>query len=456
MRRVYDVCVIGGGLAGLTLAYYLLRLDGSLRIAVLERKEKAGGLLRSETVGGFTFDLGGSHILFSKNRELLGEILGIVKDYLTHRRAAKIRYGGRFIKYPFENGLKDLPPEERYECLRELVFAYIKRVRGEVPEPSNFLEWIYYVFGKAIAEKYLVPYNLKLWKTDLRKITLEWVGGRVPNPPLDDVIKSAVGLETEGYKHQLIFHYPRVGGIEALINNLISELSSYPNFTLKLGAEPRKISILDKGLALEVSKEGEVRDYFCKAVVYTGALTELPPLIEGWSRSEFRDLRNLRAVPLGVVALGIEGEAPPYHWVYFPSDDVIFHRIAFISNFSPHNAPKGHFSLIAEASFKSWEELRNYPKERLVREVVEGLETHGIARSGKVVVSYVKKWRKAYVVYDKLRSNLVSRVKEYLRSSGIFLHGRFAEWEYLNMDAVFQKSKDLSREVLIYVKKVAV
>src|SRR6185295_8864935 len=44
---------------------------------------------------------------------------------------------------------------------------------------------------------------------------IEWVE-RVPRPPLEDVVKSALGIETEGYTHQLYFSYPREGGIESL------------------------------------------------------------------------------------------------------------------------------------------------------------------------------------------------------------------------------------------------
>ncbi len=48
------------------------------------------------------------------------------------------------------------------------------------------------------------------------ELGLEWVEGRVPKPPVEDVIKAAVGVETEGYTHQLYFHYPAHGGIESL------------------------------------------------------------------------------------------------------------------------------------------------------------------------------------------------------------------------------------------------
>ena len=141
------------------------------------------------------------------------------------RRNNKIFYKGRYVKYPFENGLFDLEPQDRFECL----YHYIK---NDYPPPqTNFKEWIYHHFGKGLAEKYLIPYNEKIWNVPAEELGLEWVDGRVPKPPLEDVIKAAVGVETEGYTHQLYFNYPAHGGIESLplrmracVHNLISGL----------------------------------------------------------------------------------------------------------------------------------------------------------------------------------------------------------------------------------------
>ena len=100
--------------------------------------------------------------------------------------------------------------------------------------PENFKEWIYFNFGKAIAEKYLVPYNEKIWKFDLEKMGLEWVA-RVPKPPKADIIKSSFGIPTEGYRHQLYYFYPKTGGIQSLIKSLELKKAGpiTKNFTVK-------------------------------------------------------------------------------------------------------------------------------------------------------------------------------------------------------------------------------
>ena len=84
-------------------------------------------------------------------------------------------------------------------------------------EPTNLEEWAYATFGRGISDKYFLPYNRKIWDCEPSEITLAWVA-RIPKPPLDDVVKSAVGISTEGALHQLYFTYPKRGGYVALVH----------------------------------------------------------------------------------------------------------------------------------------------------------------------------------------------------------------------------------------------
>jgi len=101
--------ILGGGLTGCTLAY-LLKDKG---IEIIEKEDECGGLMRSIQEDGFTFDIGGSHIIFSKDKDILNFMISLLDgNYVQRRRNAKILYKGRFIKYPFENSLVDLPKED--------------------------------------------------------------------------------------------------------------------------------------------------------------------------------------------------------------------------------------------------------------------------------------------------------------------------------------------------------
>ncbi len=199
--------ILGGGLTGLALASMV---EGDCE--VLEKEASPGGLCRTFQEKGFRFDIGG-HILFSRNEEILKRVLEQLGDNIEKRRRNnKILFNGRFVKYPFENGLNDLAKEDILDCR-------IGFLKNPHPAPTNFKEWILHTFGDGFASKYLIPYNEKIWKFPLDQMELDWVE-RVPQPPLEDLLRSALGFETEGYMHQLHFYYPKTGGIEALITGL--------------------------------------------------------------------------------------------------------------------------------------------------------------------------------------------------------------------------------------------
>ncbi len=411
------ICIAGGGLAGLAVAS---KLDNCV---VFEAAKKLGGLLRSETVDGYTFDTGGSHIIFSKNESVLRKMLCLAGSYVMHRRRTFIFYRNRFIKYPFENGISMLPPEERFEILKD----FVNNLLRDKEEPANLLEWFYHVFGREITERYLRPYNEKIWKRDLTEISLEWVGGRVPNPPADDILKSAVGIETEGYTHQLRFYYPLEGGIESLIMGL-RRLAK--NAELRLGERVAKIEVED-GRVFVNGREFE-------KVIYTAPLTSLPEIMD--CREVEAAIKKLEYNSLTVVGLGIRGRVPNFHWLYFPQKEIIFHRVAFLSNYSPKMAPEGRSTVIAEISRKPGEKLKDVESR-----VIDDLAEVGFEFNVEVCKRW--DWEHAYVVYNHDYRDAVGRIREYLIERNVLPFGRFGGWEYLNMDAVMEKAEKAAQFV---------
>ncbi|MDD3903188.1 MAG: FAD-dependent oxidoreductase, partial [Sphaerochaeta sp.] len=84
-KRLYDVVVVGAGIAGLTSAAYLCR--SNLKTLVVERSTVNGGLVNSFTKDGFVFDGGirafeNSGIIFPMLRQL-GIPMPIVQNNVT-------------------------------------------------------------------------------------------------------------------------------------------------------------------------------------------------------------------------------------------------------------------------------------------------------------------------------------------------------------------------------------
>jgi protoporphyrinogen/coproporphyrinogen III oxidase len=96
-----DVAIIGGGIAGLATAYELSRRRRSF--VVLEQAARAGGVIVSEEVGGFTLDGGPDSLLIQKPAAIaLCEELGLGGRLVTTKppRIAYVQRRGRLYPLP--------------------------------------------------------------------------------------------------------------------------------------------------------------------------------------------------------------------------------------------------------------------------------------------------------------------------------------------------------------------
>ncbi|OPY36851.1 MAG: hypothetical protein A4E35_01688 [Methanoregula sp. PtaU1.Bin051] len=429
--------ILGGGLTGLTLAR-LLHEKGE-DVIVLEAADKCGGLCRSLAVDGYTFDMGGSHIIFSRDTEVLAFMRRMIAgNEQRNNRNTKIFYKGGYVKYPFENGLSDLPPEDRFFCISEFIKAQIAFETGSARHPENFRDWIYFTFGKGIAECYMVPYNEKIWKYPLERMSAHWVEGRIPRPPVEDVIKSAIGIPTEGYTHQAVFSYPLNGGIEALIHAIAEPVKG----KIRTAFTVQSVRRDGKGFIVSDGKM-EVR---ADRIISTMPVQHLLSCLEDVPEHVRRACDSLVCNSLVTVAFGITGKVPDISWLYVPDPRLgKANRISFPSTYSPYATPPGFSSILAEITHQPGDEVSAMSDDELVREVTATLEAMKIVTRDRIAFSRVMRQPFAYVVYDLDYQENIRVVTEYCTSRDIPLVGRFAQFEYLNMDGCIRSAIDFVR-----------
>ncbi len=418
--------ILGGGLAGLTIGAHV---EGECE--VLEKDSRGGGHCQSVQEEGFTYDAGGPHIIFSRDSSMVEYMVSLLGENVHKaRRNNKIFFDGRYVKYPFENGLFDLSPQDRFECL----YHYI---RNDYPAPkTNFKEWIYHHFGKGLAEKYLIPYNEKIWNVPAEELGLEWVEGRVPKPPVEDVIKAAVGVETEGYTHQLYFDYPKRGGIESLPLAMGSKVEN-----IVTGFNVQKIWKEHRGWC--VSDGRSTRRY--DSLAATIPMHELVRAVEGVPREINDAVQSLRFNALTTVSIGLStARLPDYTAVYVPDPEIRFHRVSFPAMFSHHNAPAGQALIQAEITTNPGDGTHEMSNDELLRDVIADLEAMGLIHASEVCYGRVIRTEYGYVVQnDDCRRNL-KRAKAWFEQAGIALCGRLAEFEYINMDQCIDRGRKVA------------
>ncbi len=425
--------ILGGGLTGTYLALKLKEKYPQKDIVVLEKEREFGGLLRSETINGFTFDVGGSHIIFSKDKGVLDEMLSFLgNNKIKHKRNTKIYFKGKYIKYPFENGLGELNSEDRAYALIEFIKTLIKREKEGEKLPNNFKEWILEFFGKGIADLYLIPYNEKIWKYDLEKMSAHWVylPGRLPIPNWEDVIKSALGIETEGYKEQLYFYYPLRGGIQSFYDSI------------KKRAEELGAKFVNNFEVNEIKKEndswiinGKIK---AEKIYSTIPINILIKCLKGIEIPEevYKAVDRLHWNSVVVVGIALRDRVKyDYHWVYVPDKSIIFHRFIFFSNYSPYLTPPNKGSLLVEVTIPKDETVDlEYVKEKVLDDLIK----MDVIKEDDI--EFAKAWyhRFGYVVYTLDYLENINVIKGFLNDTGITSVGRWGAFEYLNMDKVLK------------------
>ena len=115
-----------------------------------------------------------------------------------------------------------------------------------------------------------------------------------------------------------------------------------------------------------------------------------------------------------------------YSWVYLPDSTTKPHRIVYQGNFATGNTP------CPDKSSLTVEVIGDCPVDRIVNDI-----------KGKVLFdNYIDEnfTKYAYVIYDVRRARNMNIIRRYFNDTGIELLGRFAEWEYYNMDICVERA----------------
>jgi protoporphyrinogen oxidase len=424
--------ILGGGISGIALAAHL-----DENVEILEKSDRTGGLCGTIIEDGFTFDAAGPHIMFSKNKEVLNLMIEVLGDNVhQNRRENRISFKGKLVKYPFENDLSSLPKEDNFDC----IYGYIVNPRAHEAPVTNLAQWSYVTFGAGISEKYFIPYNEKIWNYDANKIGTEFVE-RIPRPPMEDVLKSSIGIATEGYLHQLYYSYPTVGGFEAIVHGFEKRVrgairTSWPVASVERIGDAWRV----------VSSSGEERTY--DTLVSTLPIHELLKIWKDAPAAVHEEASRLRYNSLLNVLIGCNTDpGHNYTALYVPDRDLLFHRLSFPKAFSEQCVPPGGSSIMAEITANEGDGIWEMTDQALIERVIGEIEGIDFVDRKSIVYTRVARFKYGYPVYDLEYRRNVTAMRDAVAATGLHLLGRFAQFDYINSDVCIERALKLASEL---------
>jgi protoporphyrinogen oxidase len=124
---------------------------------------------------------------------------------------------------------------------------------------------------------------------------------------------------------------------------------------------------------------------------------------------------------------------------------VPFYRVGFPTNFSTGVGPPGASSMYVEFGLRRGE---SFEPERLEALAFDALRREGVLRGDERVL--VRDWVRidpGYVIFDRARQSVISRVIPELKRLGVHLIGRYGAWTYSYMERALLDGLELAAKL---------
>lgn len=403
--------ILGAGIAGLGAAH-ACKIWGGQPI-VLEKDETFGGLCGCFTIEGFTFDRF-VHLSFAKEEKVIGIFNSSAEEVITHIPNPYNIYHRKWIKHPAQNNLFPLEKQEKKLIIADFL---ARPTNVDMSQITNYEQWLRAQFGDYFAEHFPMVYTRKYWMCAAKDLETKWVGQRVYQPSVEEVIQGSKTADTPVTYYAKEMRYPKTGGYKHFFSSLADGTDIRYN---------QKVVAIDTTQKEVMTEEGNV--YQFDRLYSSIPLPEYRHLLNDIPRDVEKAMGKLKCTSGYHVSIALKTKnIPPYLWWYIYDEDILAARVYSPSLKSPNNAPKGCSSLQMEV----YCEEGKYTESQLLDGTVGKLVEQGIIKQEDILFTHVGFEKYANVIFDHLVYENRKKVKDYLLGIGIHPIGRFGEWGYL-------------------------
>lgn len=477
------IIVIGGGPAGLTAAYELLKDGSEYDVILLEESNCFGGISKTVEHNGNRMDMGG-HRFFSKVPEVnewwekmlplqgskpmddikLGRDIAVKQGgpdpektdrvMLLRHRVSRILFDSKFYDYPIS--LKSETFKNfGFATTIKVGFSYLASVFHKRPEDN--LENLYINnFGKKLYSMFFEYYTENLWGRHPREIDASWGRQRTKGLSIYGIIKDFCGklfrLRNRKVNTSLIeeFRYPKLGPGQ-LWDVTASEIS-------KLGGQilmNSKVTKIHKNVDNQITGVSYVQDGVERELEVDIVISSMPlkDLVIGMNDVPKQELDIAKGLPyrdyitLGVLAKKINlenktdiktiGNIVPDCWVYVQDRKVKMGRFQIYNNWSPYMVKdlENTIWIGLEYFVQEGDEYWTMDDENFSNFAVDEMLKLGLLSSKEDVLdTHIERVKKAYPAYFDTYDEIDTLI-DYLNTiPNLFCVGRNGQHRYNNMD----------------------
>lgn len=478
--------IVGGGPAGLTAAYELLK-QTDVHPVVYEVEDSVGGISKTVNYNGNRMDIGG-HRFFSKSTAVMdwwNEVMPLQSapsfdDILLHKekpfaaqgpdpekddrvmlvreRVSRIFFLRKFFDYPISLKLQTFANMGLWRTIKAgCGYVHASLFKKKEDSLENF-----YInrFGKPLYSMFFEDYTEKVWGVHPSKLGADWGSQRVKGlsvaAVLKDMItkkfKSSKDISQKQVETSLIeqFVYPKYGPGQ-LWETVANDIQDKSGEVVK-NSEVVAVHVEgNRVVSVDVRKDGVVENQPCDYLFSSMPIKDLVAALRGIDVPQdvaqvAKELpyRDFITVGLLVKKMKIENQTKivtydkrvPDTWVYIQERDVKVGRMQIFNNWSPYMVAdyKNSMFIGLEYFCSEGDELWNMSKEDFINMAIDEMVKIDIINREDVIDATQVKIKKAYPSYFGSYYQL-DIVKDFLNGiENLYCIGRNGQHRYNNMD----------------------
>ena len=401
-----DTIVLGAGISGLTLGYYLHKKSSDF--LVFESNGSIGGNISTTISNGFICENGPNTVLMNNmgTKKLISDLQledEVIYPNANNNKRFLIR-NGNLIEIP--QSLKQFIRSNFLSCRAKIciIFEVFKK---KTNSNTSVYEFFRRRFGKEFHDRIIEPFLTGIYAGNTRNMSIKHVLKKIWEMEQNHG-SIILGFIKKKSRNEIPKSFNFKKGLRRLSDSIFQVIEK------KIILNSKITSISKIGNSYEIIINNKIK-YRCDKLVSTISAYALSDII--YDNKLSQALKKISYCPIHVLHLGLEKEKIQEDISGFgvltkPADKRNFLGIIFNSQIFPHVAPIGKDLVTVMIGGARQEELLSLDKEFLFEKVIKDVRKL-ISYNGEIIMKHDFLWKRAIPQYQLNHEGIVSKIEDF-------------------------------------------